>query len=307
MKLRRKPAAAARRQRLAEDQPSKLSSFSYSSRQSDQTERVTRQALAKQVQKPVKHIVLFWLSRIGLLIFLIAIIASTINVLRLTPSVKIISLNQASSSTYLQPDSVYATAANNQLKSSIWNRSKVTVDASGLGNYLRQQFPELSDVSVTMPLLAHRPLVYIQAAQPALVLNTSGGSFVIGTSGKALDRLAPSEPAPVGLPNLVDQSGLQIQLRQQALPASDVKFVQIVAAELAAKNIVVTNFTLPSASSELDAHLTGQPYVVKFNLQSTDAAGEAGTYLATAANLKGQNITPTQYIDVRVDGRAYYK
>ncbi len=65
--------------------------------------------------------------------------------------------------------------------------------------------------------------------------------------------------------------------------------------------------TLPVGTSELDVRLAGQPYSVKFNLESGTARQQAGTFLATESKLKSQNVTPAEYIDVRVDGRAYYK
>jgi hypothetical protein len=64
---------------------------------------------------------------------------------------------------------------------------------------------------------------------------------------------------------------------------------------------------LPPAASELDVQLNGRPYFVKFNLQSNNPRGEAGTFLATIAQLSRQNIVPGHYVDVRVDGRAYYQ
>jgi hypothetical protein len=65
--------------------------------------------------------------------------------------------------------------------------------------------------------------------------------------------------------------------------------------------------TLPPATSELDVRVAGQPYFIKFNLQSGDARQQAGTFLATQSHLQSQNIVPSTYIDVRVDGRSYYK
>jgi hypothetical protein len=63
---------------------------------------------------------------------------------------------------------------------------------------------------------------------------------------------------------------------------------------------------LPVQTNELDVNLAGQSYFVKFDLQENDPRQQAGTFLATIASLKSQNITPTKYVDVRVDGRAYY-
>jgi hypothetical protein len=110
-----------------------------------------------------------------------------------------------------------------------------------------------------------------------------------------------------GLPVVVDQSGLSVKVNHPVLTADNVSFVQIVAAELAAKQYTISAMSLPATSSELDVQLAGQPYFVKFNLQTNDAREQAGTFLATINQLHSQNITPAKYVDVRVDGRAYYQ
>jgi hypothetical protein len=230
--------------------------------------------------------------------------------LSLSTAAKVLPLTTVSSRSLLRPTAVYETAASRQLASSIWNRNKITIDTAKLNQQLLSQFPELSSVSVTIPLLAHRPLVYVQPAQPALVLVTGNGngSFVIDTTGKALLRAAsPAVLGQANLPLVNDQSGLSIQPNRQVLAATSVSFIQTVLAQLTAKQIAVSGLTLPAAASELDAQIAGQPYFVKFNLQSDNPRGEAGTFLATIAQLHRQNITPAQYVDVRVDGRAYYK
>ena len=78
-------------------------------------------------------------------------------------------------------------------------------------------------------------------------------------------------------------------------------------AQLTAKQYTISALTLPAGTSELDASLSGLPYIVKFNLQATNARQQVGTFLATAGRLSSQHITPAKYVDVRVDGRAYYQ
>jgi hypothetical protein len=226
----------------------------------------------------------------------------------LSTDAKVVPLSVDSGQTLLRPQTAYETAASRQLSSSIWNRNKITVDTSNLSRQLLNQFPELSSVSVTIPLLAHRPLVYVEAAQPALILKTDNSSFIISNSGKALiSAINPASLNQPRLPLLTDQSGLSIQTNHQALPATDISFIQTVIAQLAAKQFTVSDMTLPPAASELDVRLVGQPYLVKFSLESSDPREQAGTFLATITQLHHQNITPGQYIDVRVSGRAYYK
>jgi hypothetical protein len=91
------------------------------------------------------------------------------------------------------------------------------------------------------------------------------------------------------------------------LPANSVTFVQTLVAQLSSKHYTIASMTLPPAASELDVKLVGQAYSIKFNFENNDPRQQVGTFLATIAQLQKQNITPSQYVDVRVDGRAYYQ
>jgi hypothetical protein len=312
MKLRRQARLSTRRQKLsADDLVPAPPSFAYRAKRSEagrgtgrQTPHETPATAAGAARGR------FWLQRLGLIILLLAVIVSAVNVLSLSADPKVLPLATSSSRSLLRPITDYEAAAARDLGSSIWNRNKITIDTASLNRQLLDQFPELSAVSVTIPLLAHRPLVYVQPAQPALILTADNnkGSFLIDTTGKALLRAAtPAGFQQTNLPLLNDQSGLGIKTNRQVLPAASVSFIQTVMTQLAAKQVAVSGMTLPAAASELDVQIAGQPYFVKFNLQSDNPRREAGTFLAVINQLHRQNITPSQYVDVRVDGRAYYK
>jgi hypothetical protein len=308
MKLPRKKASVStRRQRISAESGKAAPTLSYYSRRSEQELNTGRQ-IQREPRKPVaSKFVSFWVRKFGLIVLLIALLAAVINSLTLSTNAKVISLSSGGNASFLHTQAVYQTAASKLLAGSIWNRNKITVDTAGFSRKLQAEFPELSKVSVTLPLLAHRPLVYIQPAQPAVIIVGSAGSFVLDSDGNALLRGASTASlAYLDLPVVTDQSNLKLSLDHQALTGSDISFIQTVIAQLAARHVTVSTMTLPAATSELDVAIGGQPYFVKFNLQGSDARQQAGTFLATQARLQSEGITPTRYIDVRVDGRAYY-
>lgn len=312
MKLRRRARLENRRQKLpADDLAPPPPSFAYRAKRSEE-DRGTGRQTPHETPAPAAGATRgrFWLQRLGLIILLLAVIVSAVNVLSLSADPKVLPLATSSSRSLLRPITDYEAAAARDLGSSIWNRNKITIDTASLNRQLLNQFPELKGVSITIPLMAHRPVVYVQPAQPALILTAANnkGSFLIDTTGKALLRAAtPTAFQQAGLPLLNDQSGLDIKNNRQILPAASVSFIQTVVAQLAAKQVSISSMTLPAAASELDAQIAGQPYFVKFNLQSDNPRREAGTFLAVINQLRRQKITPGQYVDVRVDGRAYYK
>lgn len=310
-KLFRKTAPEPTRRQRAQidDSIRKSTSFSYHARRSDQDVNVGRQeqreASAKSKTNSVGSL---WFSRFGAIILLAALVVSAVNVLSLSNSVKVMPLSNDVKTPLLHSQATYETAAQKIMSDSFLNRNKLTLDSAKLSRDMSRQFPELASVTVTVPLLAHRPIVYIQTAQPVLILAASNGSFVLSNNGHAL---VPSTQLPalasLNLPLVGDQSGLSVKVGQQVLSSQNVSFIEYVAKELTTKNVSPSSLTLPAATSELDVQVTGKTYLVKFNLQSNNARQQVGTLLATMGQLDKQNIAPAKYIDVRVDGRAYYQ
>jgi hypothetical protein len=211
---------------------------------------------------------------------------------------------------FLQNTDTYAQAAQKLLDSSFANRNKVTLDSSGISAAMERQFPELESVAVRVPLLSHRPLFYLQTTPPVLLLTASSGkAYIVDKNGRVL--AAASEVASVADLNLItatDEGSLpRISAGQQVLASDTVAFMQVVQYQLAKKGLRVASFTLPAGRSELDLHLVGTAYLVKFTFADGGAEQQVGSFLATRQTLQGQGVTPTQYIDVRVPGRAYYR
>jgi hypothetical protein len=207
----------------------------------------------------------------------------------------------------LQDLSVYQQYAHQTLGKSLANNNKLTIDATAVAQKIETQFPEIHAASISLPFIGRKPTLYIQPATPQLILATQSGQFILDANGRALaagdDTVVPDTAV---VPTVVDKSGLRLAKGQIALPSSSVVFITEVAGQLAAKQIQVENWTLPAGGSQLDVKVKGSPYYVKFNLQG-DGREQAGTLLALQHDLANKKITPGQYIDVRVPGRAYYK
>lgn len=223
--------------------------------------------------------------------------------LSLSTSPKVIVLDQSAvTATYLQPTDVYAKAAQRLLSSSITNRTKLTADVNGTARALEHEFPELQTVSLTLPLIGNRPIVYVQAARPSVVLQSSQGNYAVNASGVVLARL---KSLPAAVPIVVDQSAAAPHAGQQYLPGTTVSFIRTVAYQLSAAKLPVAVYVLPVSSPyELDVRLEGKPYVIKCNL-AADALTQSGAAIATIQQLGA--TTPGSYLDVRVPGRVYYK
>src|SRR5665213_1399330 len=155
MRLRRKTLPRSPRQKLRSDSLAKPpSAFAYRARRLEAERNTGRQAPSESSgpKLPSRRASFhrLWLQRTGLIILVLAVVASAINILSLSNEAKLVPLTTTSSRTLLHPTTDYETAANRQLSNSIWNRNKVTVDTSGLSRQMLSQFPELSSVTVTV-------------------------------------------------------------------------------------------------------------------------------------------------------------
>lgn len=207
----------------------------------------------------------------------------------------------------LRPVAVYQAGAQQILNQSLLSRTKFTINTAGFQQDFQDRFPEVSQVSLGLPLIGRRPVVSIVAAQPEIILTSNNQAYVIDKRGKAIMTAADlSLPARQKLPVINDQSGLQVKVGQTVLSSQNIRFVMIVLEQLGAKQLSTSTITLPAIPHQLNIGISGQPYIIKFDFDS-DAREAVGSFLATKQYLDQKQVVPAAYVDVRVDGRVYYK
>lgn len=292
-----------RRLTLADRLPSK-SNFSYSSSRVE--EKLGNTGRHEEETSKPKNLTL---ARIEIIVVVLILLAVIYKMLYVMPSavVKPLSDSDIISSSQI---SKYQSLTDSILNSSILNKNKLTINSSAIGSKIMSIYPQVQSVSVKFGVFSSKPIIYIDQTQGVLIIkNLNNEYFSVNLLGRAIKVSSSLNGLnlPSNLPEITDQSGYQVSVNKQALPSSDIAFILTVEQELVAKSIGISSYTLPASSRELDVGITGEPYVVKFNLENSDARQQAGTYLATITQLKSQNITPSKYIDVRVDGRAYYQ
>ena len=213
-------------------------------------------------------------------------------------------------STAYHPVEAYrdATAAN--LKS-LKNRNKLTFDEDSLLSSLKQKFPEISDISVDLPLFGQVPTVHIGIAQPSLMLKSAAGStnaterFIVDSKGTVVGSQS-NFPAIKDLPLINDETGFGAQIGRSVLSLSDVNFILSVIAQAKKANIPIASLTLPKLAQELDLRTTDRSYFIKFYLAG-DALAQSGQFLAARKHFDQTKKQPRQYLDVRVSGKVYFK
>jgi hypothetical protein len=207
----------------------------------------------------------------------------------------------------LRSKQAYQQGAEDILHESILNSTKFTINTARFEKQFLQRFPEVADVSISLPLISQQPVITLQEAEPALLVQSSHHLVVLGKDGRVImsaDSLTPAVRQQLTL--VTDQSGLSTDLGKGVLSTTDVQFILTVLAQLKAQHLTPQTVTLPAQSQEVDIKLNGQPYFIKFDLGTSPQQG-VGAYLALKQLLDQQKVTPSSYVDVRIEGRAYYK
>lgn len=248
------------------------------------------------------------LQKFGLLILIAAGIVSLINVLTLSNNPKIVYLKTDGQTGQLRDSQEYQKYAQEVLSSSAFNSNKLTFNEASASQTIAAHFPEVTSVSITIPFLSHRPSVNIQPAVATLILDSGSKAYVVADNGKAIVKgSTPADLSKFNLPVVKDSLSGDLDPSKKLLPSSVVTFIKEINSQFAAKQLKITEMSLPNNSGELDVKVDGKPYFIKFNLQKDNAREQAGSALATMGYLAKKNITPSQYVDVRVVGRTYYK
>jgi hypothetical protein len=237
---------------------------------------------------------------------LLGITVSLVYLSTLSTQPRIIIQDKAAAAVLRDP-SDYEAAARDLLAGSLLNRSKITINTASLSRAMQKRFPELRSVTVTLPVASRRPVIAVRPARPALILVSQGNAYVVDSDGRAI--LTESEPAGTAIPELPvvrDESGLDVEVGKTVLPKQSTEYIVTVLAQLQAKQLQPESLTLPALANELHVRLRGQPYYVKFNTAG-DPRIAAGTFLAVKQRLEAETQLPGEYIDVRVDERAYYR
>lgn len=306
MLFKKRPTPPERHARISQPANRTGAVFSYHANRSVREGAVNRDAKASEqlnASRAAPRNRYKRLVSIGILVF-IALIA--IASLRLNDNAKVVPLNSENGQAFLREANVYESAVRNAF-STFFNGNKLTVNTGKIAADLQREFPELKAVSIRLPFIGSRPTVYIQPTEPRLILVSSEGMFVLDSNGRALItgnqvvRLNELE-----IPLVTDQSNIKIEVGRVVLPRDTVAFITEVAGQFKAKDLSITGMTLPPSTNELHVRFSGAGYAVKFNLHG-NAKEEAGVFLATKERLDRERKTPREYIDVRVENRAYYK
>lgn len=284
-------------------EPNKVFSYHAARNLSEYGERNRlRPEMAVDVRSRKKNV---FAARIPFVLAVLVLLGCVGYNLLLSTEPRIIMAGSDESAVLLRDQEAYETVATKVLEASPLNRSKVTFQTGDVSRELNDAFPELSRIDVSLPLLGQRPLVYIEPAEPVLVLVAQDGtSYALDLQGRIIST--DVRRVPDSVPYVNDQAGLELRLGSQALPSNSVAYILEILHQLKARNIATESIALPAGVHELQLWPNGADYYVRLSLRE-DARQQVGTYIALREYLQDNDIKPSRYVDVRVGERVYYR
>lgn len=196
-------------------------------------------------------------------------------------------------------------AAANKLLNNISSRTKLTINEKNLADNIQKQFPEIASVKIELPLFAQNPVFRLDISAPSFNLTNGSGSYILDSQGVVVNKTS-ALPNIKNLPTLDDQSGFSTQVGKHVLSSSAVNFINTVISQSKHSKISIKSMALPPLAQELDLHTNDKPYFVKFYLGG-DAIVQTGQFIAARHQFDAKNIQPNEYLDVRVNGKIFYK
>lgn len=184
-------------------------------------------------------------------------------------------------------------------------RNRMMINLGSLAKYLQNNgFPEVAGASVdSSPTALGVSTIVLTMRQPVVSWKTGATQLYVDSNGAAFKNNYYNTPAV----DVVDQTGIQTVDNQVLASDRFLGFIGKIIGRLSSdQGLTATKVVLPANTTrQLLVSVQGVSYPIKFTVDRP--AGEQAEDAARAIRyLAGKGVQP-QYLDVRVQGRAYYK
>lgn len=185
------------------------------------------------------------------------------------------------------------------------------INADGLRTFVQKDFPEVETVYIDPqnPFSTDMHLRF-EVRKPVFVWKgVDGATQYIDDRGVLFAYDHYSATRTGALPTVNDQGASSDSSGKVVIPAKIATAISLIYSKLPdayGKSVKVTSVTLPRSAREIQAHISDSPYYIKFSAEEPieEQVGELSQLLRYFSE---HNVTPGEYIDLRVPHKAYYK
>ena len=210
---------------------------------------------------------------------------------------------QASPDPSLQLDAVYTEAIDKYLGNHTSERLRMFTNAENLTEYLQTVTPEVEEVTLRGSSGFGKSLFEITFRKPIASWNVNGKELYVDAAGVPFTRNYFSSPTL----RITDQSGLSATLTGQSVMSNRfMSYVGQVIGSSQEQGYEVTTIVIPAGTTrQIEVHIKDVGYPFKF---SSDRPAREGVsdMVKTAQWMKSHQVNP-EYVDVRVEGKVFYK
>lgn len=184
-------------------------------------------------------------------------------------------------------------------------------DSTALETKLLRQFPEIERISFSSSAPFGNALnADVRFRKPVFSWkDASNTEQLVDKNGVLFAKNLDPGVNTAKLIKIEDQSGVVLESGSPVLTTQLVQLIGQLHAKLQSlygKDAKVSRVIIPVSTREVQVQVDGQPYLIKFS-SVRDLDQQVGELNSLVAHLKSKNITPTQYIDIRLEHKAFYK
>ena len=191
---------------------------------------------------------------------------------------------------------------NNYLNSRLLAKNWLFLNQQDLKGYLQKTFTGQETITVSKKFPNHLSVI-TDEQKPGLVWKTGSRSYILSTSGRVIAEQQKTDNS--ALPQVIDSTNLPVEVGSRVAARDFVNFITKVQDFMKSNKLSIEKIYVLDTTSEVYVK-TQNGYDIKFSTnQNPDAATRA--LKATLDLLAQQNKKPALYIDLRVEGRAFYK
>lgn len=187
------------------------------------------------------------------------------------------------------------------LKSSLLGNNWLFTNTKAIAAQLKSQNYQLGTVVIRKRLPTDL-LIQVEERQPSLTWKSADKTYILSEEGKAFTILQKSDPQ---LPLIIDRTNLPVEMGDQVVPKTFVKFAVEIFNGLKRQAIAIEEASVTESTSELYIK-TKNGYTIKFDTERT-ATDQLNDLDILLNSLKKQKKQVSEHIDLRISGRVFYK
>lgn len=188
------------------------------------------------------------------------------------------------------------------LNSRLFGRNWLILNTKDLRSTLQKSFNGQESISVDK-VFPSRLIIKTDEQKPGLIWKTGARRYVISVNGRVMSEIPHDQSSDLVV--VVDTSNIPVEIGDNVTGRQFVTFTTEIYKALRENNLGPSELYIRETTGELNAKTT-QGYDIKFDT-TVDSAVQIRALNAVLELLKSSNKKPTEYIDLRINGKAFYR